>query len=69
MRTSSVRIGPLRKTRILENIDKQAPLDRHVGYLMGQAKVHNLGKHIDHHVYKLYGLTEEEIKIAEQSNR
>ena len=30
-----------------------------------QAEVHDLGKHIDHMVYKLYDLTPEEIAIVE----
>ncbi len=33
-----------------------------------QAKAHDLEKHIDQLVYKLYGLTEEEIKVVENSN-
>ena len=37
----------------LQNMDKQA-------------KVHDLEKHIDQIVYKLYDLTEDEIKIVEE---
>ena len=52
----------------LQNMDKLAPLDRQVRYLTGQAKVHDLKKHIDpvrcllsnrvdQLVYKPYDLT------------
>ena len=34
-----------------------------------QAKVHDLEKHIDPFVYKLYGLTEEEIKSVKANDR
>lgn len=56
----------------LKNIDKQAPLDRYVRYLTGQAKVHDLEKHFnpvrcllpkgdDRMVYKFHGITPDEI--------
>jgi len=59
-----------------QNPDKQAPLDRQVHYLTGQAKVRDLEKHIDpvrcllsngvdRMVYKLCDFTPEEIAIIE----
>ena len=62
----------------LQNMDKQAPLDRQVRYLTGQAKVHDLEKHIDpvrcllsnrvdQLVYKLYALTSEEIVFMKRN--
>jgi hypothetical protein len=49
----------------LQGFDKQAPLDRQVRYLTGQAKVHDLEKQIDQMVYKLFDRTSEEIAIVE----
>jgi len=47
-------------------------ITKDVGYLQNidkQAKVHDLGKHIDQLVYELYGLTDEEIKITENLSK
>jgi hypothetical protein len=53
-------------------VDEILSLTQSDGYLQNtakQAKVKEYERQIDLLVYKLYGLTEEEIKIVENSNR